>query len=84
MANDPMTYSSLIVGLWFYGVEDYRSPYVWSMCTRFVLCRNFKEGGSKIPCNGSSTQNDQSFIVVVFTPNHHPQFLKMKVSQEGN
>jgi len=55
MANDPMTYSSLIVGLWFYGVEDYRSPYVWSMCTRFVLCRNFKEGGSKIPCNGSST-----------------------------
>jgi hypothetical protein len=49
MTNDPMTYSVPVVGVWFYGVSDYRCPYVWSVCSRFVFCRNFKEGGEKVP-----------------------------------
>lgn len=45
MPNDPATYSNKVFGVWVYGLEDPRSPYVWSACARFTFCTNFKDGG---------------------------------------
>ena len=42
MPQDPFLQETPAVGIWLWNVEDLRSPYVWSVCTRFVFCRNFR------------------------------------------
>lgn len=64
MPNDAVTFQTPVIGVWFFGVHDYKIPYVWSILTRFILCRNFKESG-KVPLN----QKLDTFIIVNFLPN---------------
>ena len=42
LPQDPFLQETPVVGIWLWGIEDLRSPFVWSACTRFVFCRNFK------------------------------------------
>lgn len=42
MTNDHSAYKSNVVGIWFYGVKDVKSIYVWTCLARFVFNRNFK------------------------------------------
>ena len=50
MPNDPFALSQKVCGVWIYGFEDVRCPYVWTACARFIFCTNFKEAkGSKVP-----------------------------------
>ena len=42
MPQDPFLQETPAVGIWLWNVDDLRSPYVWSVCTRFVFCRNFR------------------------------------------
>jgi hypothetical protein len=51
MPTDPFVREQPIVGIWLYGVTDLTSPYVWAACARFVFCRNFKNGASKMASN---------------------------------
>ena len=41
MPQDPFLQETPAVGIWIWNVDDLRSPYIWSICTRFVFCRNF-------------------------------------------
>jgi hypothetical protein len=61
MPNDTLAFQTPIVGIWFYGVSDFRTSYVWAACARLIFCRNFKENG-KFPLNSEA----DSFIVVGF------------------
>ena len=49
MPQDPFLKETPAVGIWLWNVEDLRSPYVWSVCTRFVFCRNFQPQSGKMP-----------------------------------
>ena len=42
MPQDPFLQETPAVGIWLWNVDDLRSPFVWSVCTRFVFCRNFR------------------------------------------
>ena len=42
LPQDPFLQETPVVGIWLWGIEDLRSPFVWAACTRFVFCRNFK------------------------------------------
>ena len=42
LPHDPFLQETPVVGIWLWGVEDLRSPFVGAACTRFVFCRNFK------------------------------------------
>ena len=49
MPQDPFLQETPAVGIWIWNVDDLRSPYVWSVCTRFVFCRNFQPQSGKMP-----------------------------------
>jgi SCL-interrupting locus protein N-terminus len=78
MTNDPVTYTEKVNGVWIYGLDDLRSPYVWTVCSRFVFCKNFKDSsGSKEPLSLSKSQN--TFLLVLVSQNHKTLFYSMKV-----
>ena len=69
MPNDPHTYNNKqVCGLWVFGFDDIRAPYIWSACARFIFCNNFKDGkGSKV----SAFQGlPDSFLVIMIDKNH--------------
>ena len=68
MANDPQTYREQVCGLWVFGFDDVRAPFVWAACVRFVFCTNFKDGGGgKV----SAFQGQQeTFLVIVIDSNY--------------
>ena len=70
MPQDPFLQETPAVGIWLWNVEDLRSPYVWSVCTRFVFCRNFRPQSGKMP-----TLQTNQFILVNFKKSHQAQFL---------
>lgn len=79
MPNDSSTYKTSSVGVWFYGVKDYKSSYVWSVLARFVFCQNFRMH-KKLPCND---QGD-SFLVVFFNYKK-TEFYRMSINHnEGD
>ena len=71
---DPFVREQPIVGLWIYGAQDLQCPYLWAACARFVFCRNFKDGSSKMASNFPS-----SFLLVNFKPTGSVQFLSLQV-----
>lgn len=78
MPNDPHTFATSTIGVWFYGVTDQKSSYVWSMLTRFVFCQNFKKNGrGKVPCN-----KEADSFVVIFITSKKTEFFRMSIRQE--
>ncbi|TNV85363.1 hypothetical protein FGO68_gene3239 [Halteria grandinella] len=78
MPNDPSTFTQKVCGIWVFGEDDARSPYVWSACARFVFCTNHKEGrGQKVP--GVSPDG---FIMILIDQRHRSQFFQMKMNQQ--
>lgn len=68
MPNDPETYRENVCGVWVFGFDDVRAPFVWAACARFVFCTNFMDaGGSKV----SAFQGlPETFLVIVIDQNH--------------
>ena len=64
LPQDPFLQETPVVGIWLWGVEDLRSPYVWAACTRFLFCRNFKPQQGKMPSNQAN-----QFLIVNFKKN---------------
>lgn len=61
MPNDPATFTQKACGVWVFGTDDIKSPFVWAACARFVFTTNFKEGkGQKVPGVGSD-----AFILIL-------------------
>jgi len=77
MPNDSATFLTPVVGIWLYGVPSMSSQFVWSMCSRLVLCRNFQER-NKIPIRN----NPDTLIVMNLKPGSHPEFYQMRVIGE--
>ncbi|CDW79743.1 UNKNOWN [Stylonychia lemnae] len=73
MPNDPESFNSSIVGLWFYGISDINCQYVWAACARFVFCRNFKDKGKL-----SISKKQTAFIIVGFNQKQYPQFYQVQ------
>ena len=61
LPQDPFLQETPVVGIWLWGVDDLRSPYVWAACTRFLFCRNFKPQQGKMPSNQAN-----QFLIVNF------------------
>ena len=78
MPQDPFLQETPAVGIWLWNVDDLRSPFVWSVCTRFVFCRNFRPQSGKMP-----TLESNQFLVVNFKRNQQAQFLMMQVDTNG-
>ena len=77
MPNDPTLFSQKVVGLWIFGLDDIRHPYVWSACARFVFCTNFKDGGGgKLHLDAKK----ENFLVIVIDHKHRTQFFEIKVN----
>ncbi len=60
LANDAAAFKSPPLGIWFYGVENFKCPFVWAHCARFFFCKNFEEPKMSI------SNNKNSFVVVSF------------------
>ena len=74
MPQDPFLQETPAVGIWLWNIDDLRSPYVWSVLTRFVFCRNFRPQSGKMP-----TLQQNQFLLVNFKKNSQAQFLMMQI-----
>ena len=72
MPQDPFLQETPAVGIWLWNVDDLRSPFVWSVCTRFVFCRNFRPQSGKMP-----TIQANQFLMVNFKKSKQAQFLML-------
>ena len=78
MPQDPFLQETPAVGIWLWNVDDLRSPFVWSVCTRFVFCRNFRPQSGKMP-----TLQPNQFLMVNFKKNKQAQFLMLQIETDG-